>query len=337
MIDEINDFDSILYGKMMPWLPENRNSEKYLSMLYQVKTVSQSFPFQFQVKFQRPFDHKTKYYSKFILNETINTINHFHGLISSNDCNHLKIYWLDRILEKKLKTRLQDIGNIIKERNFTSINLSQEKKSKEVDQDLLSNTHIIQLLKLCYMQIYLELQEAFKEWMAEIFIIDDFYNQLLFEPVPESQFLSRLKSASKAEPEKIPIAKRRSVVTSPQSFTYKQYNTAPHKLNDLCDSLKKNGFISEDTGLSDFKKIFSGSQVKKKIVWTGNISELYYFVKLIHSKHKVIEDLKQRQWEVACLCFVNQDGFPFERSKFRSLKKPRLTGEKIKRVVDLLL
>ena len=83
------------------------------------------------------------------------------------------------------------------------------------------------------------------------------------------------------------------------------------------------------------QKIFSGTEINTPVKWTGNISELYYF-KSIHNDWKLVEDTKQKQWQLTCICFVDENGEPFDRTKFRSLKRPNLTGDKIDKAVNLL-
>ena len=57
--------------------------------------------------------------------------------------------------------------------------------------------------------------------------------------------------------------------------------------------------------------------------WIGNISDLHYFIKLIHNTNKSVENLKQHQWEVACKCFVHSDGSQFDRQQLKEQKKPK--------------
>lgn len=106
------------------------------------------------------------------------------------------------------------------------------------------------------------------------------------------------------------------------SFTYKKLKFESANLTDLRDALKRHKLIAEDTGLSVFKKVFSGDDIDKPIVWTGNISELYYFISQLHNKLKYVEDLKQQQWEVTNICFIKTDGSQFGRHKFKGQKRP---------------
>lgn len=121
-----------------------------------------------------------------------------------------------------------------------------------------------------------------------------------------------------------------------QAFTYAKYDTHQDNLANLWDGLRLHCFIAPDTKLSVFKRIFSSQPVKTKVVWTGNISELAYFIKLLHNEKKYVANLKQKQWEVTCQCFEQADGQPFDRSKLGKKRKPTATGDLLERLVDHL-
>lgn len=106
-------------------------------------------------------------------------------------------------------------------------------------------------------------------------------------------------------------------------------------LTDLKNSLKIKGFI-ENTKASDFKKIFTGKEITKKICWLTNPSDLAYFIqKLQKVKVKIkktgkvpgksfflIKDTKQKHWEITARCFVKKNGTPFSSKELSGLKKP---------------
>jgi hypothetical protein len=168
-------------------------------------------------------------------------------------------------------------------------------------------------------------------------VIEDFYTQLLFEPIPQKPLLTEIQIIEvevTEKPVKKPEPKQKDIPFN--SFTYKQLNIAQEKISDLCSSLKFNNLISQDTTVPNFKRVFSNAEIKNPVVWTGTISELFYFIKLIHNDLQLVENLKQKQWEVTCLCFIDADGKPFERTKFRSQKKPKLTAQKIEKSVSNL-
>ena len=338
MSNQTKILDDILYQELRPWLGKNSLDQKYASKLSSVKEASTDFQFKYEISFQRPFDHKTKYYSKLILNNVKAECNKLIELIKEDSNENLIKYWLEDTLNKRFKTRLKDLGKLIKEKDYALSYIDPKKTSFELDQTHKANTFIVQLLKLAYMQLYLEIQDAFSTWIDDRLILEDFYSQLLLEPVPDKHFLKPVQ-VIEVESKPVTAAKTETTATanSFHSFTYKQLPTNPDKLTDLWDSLKLNHFISKSTTLLNFKKVFSGNDIKTPIEWTGNISELFYFIKLIYSEHKLVYDLKQKQWEVTCLCFVDAEGKSFDRSKFRSLKRPNLTGDKIEKAVSHLI
>lgn len=337
MKNETKIFDDILNGKLRPWLPKNNFDAKYASKFRTLEDYQSKFPLNYQLDFYRPVDHKTKYYSKLILNTIKSDFDRILTLIEKDKNENVVHYWLNDTLNKRLKTRLKDIGNLIKEKDYSITFIDPKNTPYQLDQDHRANTYIMQLLKLAYMQLYVELQNVFNEWINDELIIPDFYTQLLNEPIPEKLPIRKLE-VIEIVPERVskPAAKKTDKQIQFNSFTYKQYNTNPDKLQDLWDSLKLNKFISGDTPLPTFKKIFSGTEINKPVTWIGKISELYYFIKRIHHDLQLVEDLKQKQWVITCICFLDENGETYKRSQFRSLKRPHLSGDKIDKAVSLL-
>ena len=337
MSNQTKILDDILNQGLRPWLEKNSLDDKFAPKLRSLKDTSTDYPFRYEINFLRPFDNKTKYYSKLILNTVKSDVERLYNLISEDHTENLIRYWLDDTLYKRLKTRLKDIGKLIKEKDFQLVYIDPKKASIELDQAHKANTYIIQLLKLAYMQLYLEIQDAFSTWIDDKLVIEDFFTQLLLEPVPNEKFLTEIQTIEIEATEK-PVRKQTPppTVNSFHSFTYKQINTAQEKITDLCSSLKFNNLISQDTTVPNFKRVFTNSEIKTPVVWTGTISELFYFIKLIHNDLQLVENLKQKQWEVTCQCFVDTEGNPFDRSKFRSQKKPKLTAAKIEKSVSNL-
>jgi hypothetical protein len=124
----------------------------------------------------------------------------------------------------------------------------------------------------------------------------------------------------------------KSTNTKQHSFRYKKYDTAPLNINKLYKELKSKNFIHPDTRLVNFKKVFSGGEIIKPIIWIGTMTELGYFVKQLHDKLKYVENLKHQKWPVAINCFIQGDGTQFERTPLRSQVIPSTS-----RIIDSLL
>lgn len=337
MKNYFSTLDKILYKGLRPWLNANNPDEKFTSMISGIKTVPPVFQPKYEIKFERPFNSKTKFYSKFITNETTKSCNQLFDILLEDDTPQLIKYRINDTFNKKLKTRLKDIGKLIKDQKFEIDYINPRKTTFDVDPEHKTNTFIIQLLKLSLMYIYLEIQEKFRQWIQDELILEDFYSQLLFEPIPDKSYIEKnqIIKISPNEPN-ILIEDSTSSEALIYSFTYKQLVNNPDKLNDLCDSLKNFGFIAKNTTSPNFKKVFSGKEITNPVVWTGNPSEFAYFIMLIYNTHKLVKDLKQKQWLVAQKCFIKKDSTSFNTS-VRKLQRPVTTGDYLDKAVKLLL
>ena len=122
---------------------------------------------------------------------------------------------------------------------------------------------------------------------------------------------------TKAEPS---VKKNAKVI--PVSFEYINHTTQPDAIDDLYDNLKKNRFIYAKTDKRIFRKVFTARTPEKKIKWTGNISELHYFIKFIHLRNKSIQYLGNNIWKVTAKCFCDSKGKDYDFKSFRNLHKP---------------
>lgn len=327
--------DEIIYKGLRPWLEANNPDEKFASMISGVKEIVPTFQPKFQVNFERPFNNKTKYYSKFILAEKLKAINDLLDALHEDENPQLIKYRLNDTLNKKLKTKIKDIGKIIKDQQFEPSYIDPKKTTFDVDQEHKINTFVFQLLKISLIHMYLEIQEVFKSWVQDELVLEDFYTQLLFEQIPVSFQIIKMQTidvtpTTQDEP-KTKIVEEISL----KSFTYIYYHKKSDNLTDLCDSLKKSGFIHKDTTTVNFKKVFSGKEINTPVVWTGNPTEFSYFIKLLHNTHKLVADLKQEQWKVAIDCFIMKDGTKF-KNNVRKLDRPARTGDKLDKAISLL-
>lgn len=337
MQNQLTLFDRILKGDLCPWLNENKPDEKFASKLSEIKTFDPGFPLAYSIEFYRPFNHKTKYYSKLLLNETVRYTNTVISAIQQNTDNRIIKFALNDTLNKKLKTKLKFIGDLIKDKNLDIKYINPAHTAFDVDADHKTDTYIIHLLKTCFMVIYLEIQDKFNGHIEDILVKEDFFTQLLFEPIPVDTFIS--KSAPtiilNEETKEIDTANP-STEKYIRSFSYLKLKHESENLTNLFDSLKLYNLIDQGTSLPNFKKVFSGKVVSTPIKWTGNQSEFYYFIQLLYTKWELMEDVKQRQWEIAVHCFVNKNNTPFDRKKLKNSKVPKSSQESLEKVVSNL-
>jgi hypothetical protein len=114
-------------------------------------------------------------------------------------------------------------------------------------------------------------------------------------------------------------------VDSKQSTNYslmlRDYNKKHNSLLDLKNSLIDKGFISKDTKLGVFKKIFSGKEISTRVVWIATPTDLGYFIKQLNNL-ELIKDMKQDHWIAVVNCFVDKNGNSFKRETLHASKTP---------------
>ena len=329
-------FEQVLRGDLQPWRQENEHNEQFASIIADIDQTEPQFQELYNFEFYRYFNNKTRYYHKLITNDTVNFCNQNIAQIGSDDDRRIIKFKLGKMLKKTLPTYLRDIAKVIKTSDYSLVYINPHKSTFDYDAAHKSDTYVVQLLKVALVKAYLEIQNAFKDYIKDFYMeLEDLYLQYLNEPIPENSFLKPVQPIIEISPTKtIPVEIEQHPL---ESFKYIKYDIANDNLVDLCDSLKKYNLIAQTTKVNDFKKVFSGKQITKHINWTGNSSELYYFIKLLHNDYRLVENMKQQHWKIACACFVQEDDTPFEYSKVRGLKKPQLTYKAIEKAVELLM
>lgn len=303
---------------------DKRREKDFSELLMNIKENNRAPTAVFNLDFKRPLSDKKKYYSIIIFNDTQRMIEEFKKEFPSNAIEE-ELRFSYNSLHKKIDKYLKSIAQYIKENEIT----------EDLNSDL---SYIINYLKFSAIQLLLELQDQYGQYASSENYSPNEIHEKYFGEELSKNYIVKISEAIEPKSDLIKISQGNNDEKNLQySFTYKQYDTNPSKITDLWDSLKLNKFIKSDTPLQTFRKIFSGKEITNPVKWTGNPSELYYFIKLIHNDLKLVENLKQKHWQVTCECFVDEKGLKFDRSKLRTLKKPELTGNKIEKAVNHLI
>lgn len=338
MSNEPTNLRKILFGKLKPWGNRNLLQDKFKIDIQSLDEVVPGFTSRYVMSFFKPHTPKAKFYKKYIDNEAVNYINKVYYLVNQAADEDLRHYWVYTTLNKKLHQFLLDFAQELERQDYKIDYIDPNKQNQLKDREKSEETFIVHYLKHTIILIYLEIQNAFRNYLDEEPLeIADFYRNYFGEP-NEYGFITEIPTQDEQAKPKPKIKTRTPKdITIYHSIPYIHYTTAPDNITNLWDCLKKNGFISEETRITDFKKIFSGKEFEKPVIWTGNRSELFYFVKLMLNKHKLIKPMRQRPWEIACNCFVDDMGDAFDFEKIRLLKRPKTTGDQMDACVSHLL
>lgn len=354
--------NNILTGSLRPWSADNQDEEKFRHLLNHKLRQNKYNPADFcrstanaftslnfatenenleelkelaivnisellQIEIPKFYNKQTEFYS-YLINNTFQCLHAGITEAIENSDEVDKTYKLYQIIDK-IESLVGIINNEQHSEKGTNLVLDilslnifaihamlVNKFNSFIDFEVLSENEI--LYQLCP---YLESEKDDKSKRA--YYLNNFIKKQ--EQISETES-KKEKPAPPPEPERISF----------DSFRYKGFDDKYDNLTYLYDSLKKYNFIASDTDSRVFKKVFSGKAITKQVAWTGNPSEFAYFIKLIYTINQYVEDLKQRNWEVACRCFVQADGTPFDRSKLRTLKKPQRSYKQLEVAVDNL-
>lgn len=125
------------------------------------------------------------------------------------------------------------------------------------------------------------------------------------------------------EPPKLPKGKK-STIKIFKSFEYVNLQSGSENITYLLKDLKSLELISEETELKHFRNVFSNKDIENKIVWTGSISLLSFFIKQL-LKQKKVEIAKQKQWFFTIKCFEMSDGSILDNIRLKSQQEPKNT------------
>jgi hypothetical protein len=329
--------DRILYKDLRPWEKPELTEEHYRKRLGLLGEETTDFPFRFNFKFPRPFSQKTRYYNRLIRNQVILEVPRIIALIEEKKDDGLFHSRLSFILVQCLEPRLIKVGKLIKNFGFTPDLLDYTSPDFHRFRELAANAYVIRELGRAYAKIYLEVQEAFSESIAAKHEPEDLYALFIDEPTEEAPILRLSQPQAMNGKGKSGKEKSREDQVSTDSFRYLYYGRYEAKLEDAWDCLVKNGLIARETPRTDFLRVFSGKVVDTPVKWLGFTCDLYYFILLLHTRKKLVRNLKKKVWEVTCKCFVRDDGSSFDHNEFPNSHLPKVNKACIESVVDLLI
>jgi hypothetical protein len=335
MSQYLTQIRELLFREYRPWMMESYSETKFKQLLNTIKTPVEKIAPRYAIEFDRPITFKRKFFVELINADVIEFLNEIHTAVRRSESTNHKKFQVYNALNKSIKDLLIATSNTLTQRELDQ-SLFKPIGGKIRKGNNTDEAFIFHYLKHQLIRLYLEISEAYPSYRkSENLELEDLYETHFAETAPEQPVIIP----------QIEIETAASVVdTSPEetqevleSFLYIHLDTDPDNLNNACDSLRLNGFIDKSTTVPQFKRLFSGKEVNNPIMWTGTPSDLYYFIAQIHNKHKLVKNMKQKQWKVACQCFIKPDGSQFEYKAIRVLKRPASTGDKLDKVIQLLL
>lgn len=200
MTNELQLYHKILFLDLRPWTNRNIAEPKYKELLQQVKKEHFAFQPNYEVDFPKPLLGKRKYYHALIENEATRYLNNFHSIMEGTLNDAEKTYWVHTTLTKVIAQKLKDTEKIINDNQYFFALLSSGKNAS-TDTNILDETFVMQYLKYQLIRIYIEIQEAFKDYLKEDEIPEEELHQIYFtETLPAKSLLIPAEKIKVAKP-----------------------------------------------------------------------------------------------------------------------------------------
>lgn len=222
MNNELSLYHNILFLDLRPWKKRDVSESKYKELMQSISKGAFSFQPLYEVAFEKPLTAKRKYYHALIENEATQYLNNFHSIVAGAEKVNEKKYWVHTTLTKVISQKLKETSKAIEDNQYYLDQFLTCKKSKSVAAYIFDETYIIQFLKYQLIRIYLEIQEAFQDYLKEDAVSEDELHSIYFLELPPSK--SILVEAKKI---KLPIpasqvnAKPDTVQFIPKAFDFR--------------------------------------------------------------------------------------------------------------------
>ena len=194
MNNELSLYHNMLFLDLRPWKKRDVSESKYKELLLGLSKEAFSFQPLYEVVFEKPLTAKRKYYHALIESEAARYLNDFHSIIAGAEKVNEKKYWVHTTLTKVISQKLKETSKAIEDNQYFLEQLLTKTKSKSIAAYIFDETYIIQFLKYQLIRIYLEIQQAFQNYLKEDAVSEAELQSIYFlEPCPVESYLKPAK------------------------------------------------------------------------------------------------------------------------------------------------
>lgn len=190
MNTELELYHDILFLGLRPWTNRDDADLKFKAKNREV--VKEYFSFQpiYEVDFIKPLSSKRKYYHSIIENEATRYLNAMHNVLALDITENEKKYLVHIAIAKHITQKLKEISKIIIDNHYYLELIYPTSNQTVVDVNTLDEIYIIQYLKFQLIRIFLEIQEAFTEYLTDEKLSEEELHLKFFsEPAPVKSYL----------------------------------------------------------------------------------------------------------------------------------------------------
>lgn len=193
MNTDLTLYHNILFLDLRPWTKRNISESKYKELMHEFSKEDYSFQPLYEVEFEKPLTAKRKYYHALIENEAVRYLNNLHNIMAAAQKVVEKKYWVHTTLTKAISQKLTETSKVIED-NLYYLELLTGAKSIFTAAHIFDEAYIIQFLKYQLIRIYLEIQQAFQNYLKEDAVSEEELQSIYFlEQSPVKSFIVEAK------------------------------------------------------------------------------------------------------------------------------------------------
>lgn len=289
MDNKLELYHNILFLTLRPGRHRKTPQSKYKELFSDIKRESYHHQPTFEVEFFKPRTEKAKYYQQLINNESIRYYNFICDLVNDAIDNDIKKMWVHTTLAKVLTDKLIQVASVIERLDYPISNIDPKRDNKLKDATISEETFIYQYLKIQLIQLYLNIQEAFGEYLNDDKLEEeDIYLKFFNDLAPSPSFIKEcekfeisipIKNAKKEilfhpiSQDISPILKSKAnfnIVYSPRLFGEVECKLYEYEIIDIDYQFIKNKKQSNSTLLAAvYKILIENNYFRRKILGTN--------------------------------------------------------------------
>ena len=275
-------FDSIMVGSLSPFLPENNYSVYLVEENYRIGLDSILDEGRLGFTFYKPANFKCRYYYQKLVQETFLYCNEILQFLEEEQDTDTRL----TLLDKHLRTCLIRLGEQMHANNLHSAHFLHP--TQDTPPELLSNSYVFQLLKVCVAKAYLEIQLALSDVIHKPLTEAMLYTAMVGELSPVKSFLKQIPAEKFQKPLKAKTTTpTEESITEPlvstQSETGQATTAVDTKLHTVKDLIAlKIGSDRTIRRLLEKKELIG---IKQKNGWRIEDAELQHYLKNLKTQH----------------------------------------------------
>ena len=121
------------------------------------------------------------------------------------------------------------------------------------------------------------------------------------------------------------------------SFYYLPKFSHRATLQNLYSVLISEGLMGKETKELHFVNLFKNKEVDNLVRWTGQTSELKYFIELINREDFGFENKGHFKWRIAAKCFVKVSSRDLKKITYKDLRTYKITPNTKQKLDDVLV